>query len=225
MANPFNDYLERSIADRPTPAQRAPSPFVSFMPNMKYVDKNWAPEQYPLEAIEAIARAQALGEKSGAFSSAHGAYFFPTQLIEKRPIDFGTAGPDRFWSSDKNPFQVLGNKFGLLAEENPKVPGRSGYSTQKFNEEENFEQNRLVRERNAKVAAMMFAIKSQNRTPVETAERWNGSGRVVDGNKVFADSKNHLAKVEEMMRMMDHPSNAEIKKVWQYYYGQALKEK
>lgn len=209
MANPLVD-------------EQAPSPYVPFMPNMKYVQNNWVPEQYPREALRALAQAQVLGEENGAFSRAHGEYFLPTQLIENRPWDFGTTGTDRFWKGERIPFESLGYKFGLRPTENPRVPGRLGYAIQPMLEGAgNSAQNNLISDANAKVAALMFAIKAQNRTPLETTERWNGKGQVRVGNRIVADSKNHLAKVQAMIQMMERPENAEIKRVWQQYYNQA----
>ena len=219
MANP--------LVNEPEFIGPLPSAFIPFMPNMKYVRNNLAPEQFPREALRALAQAQVLGEENGAFSRAHGEYFLPNQLIENRPDDFAVNRIDRFSRGERNPFESLGLRFGLRPTANNRwgekiYPEQLGYDMQPMLEgAANFAQNSLIRDENAKKAALMYAIKSQKHTPKETVERWNGKGQVRVGNRVVADSKNHLAKVVDMREMMKRPENAEMRDVWQHLYNQA----
>jgi len=199
-----------------------PSAYIPFMPNMKYVQKNWAPERYSREALRALAEAQVLGEENGAFSRDHGEYFLPNQLVENRPNDFAVMGIDSFEKGKTNPFEPLGLRFGLRPTPNKRGAAKFGpeqlsYAMQPMLKgAANIEQNSLISGENAKVAALMFAIKAQQQgtdklhSPAETVRRWNGNG-----------TKDHLDKVEAMREMMKRPENTEIREVWQHLYNQA----
>ena len=242
MANPFDDYLESSINTVTTTGADEEArdkelyARIPFYPNQGYIEKNWKPEYYDREAIAQLARAQALAEKQNILSPELGKYFFPTQLIERRPNNFGINDP-LVVKGTVDPYKERAQKMRLsppVLETNSYIANRLGgkpgvpisvYATQPGGAANNITEYNLWGDENARFAALFFADKGINKTTRQAVEAWNGKGQVKREGVVVADSKNHLAKVEEMLRMLDHPSNAEIKKVWQYYYGQALKEK
>lgn len=60
-----------------------------FYPNEGYLRRNWAPEQIPVESLQALAAAQAMAEAQGILPPSLAAMLLPIAITEGRWGDFG----------------------------------------------------------------------------------------------------------------------------------------
>jgi len=221
---PGDNFIDRSID----------SPLLSFFPNQQYIKRNWKPEQIRFDTIKQIARAQARAVDQKIMTEDAAKYFFATQLIENRPLDFGMTD-SLIFNAKRNPYEKDAMKMGLVPQHNYWAPDKTGTPLEYSSHRNDFSRPALGtsadpshpnylqhRQDNANLAALYFAIKGRGKTPEQGAEAWNGKGQVrVEGGKVVADSSNHLRKVQEMWQLLNDPINKNIMETWQQEYRNA----
>ena len=225
---PGDNFIDRGIE----------YPSLSFFPNQKYVTRNLKPEQIQLDTLRQIAKAQARAVNQGIMSEDEAKYFFATQLIEARKLDFGMSDTIRF-TPKRNPYAQDAIKMGLEPQHNFWAPNKTDtpleYSSHRVagvnygmpaeDSDSPFHPKYIQhRQENANLAALWFAIKGRGKTREEGAEAWNGKGKVINKatGQVIADSSTHLRKVIEMYNMLHAPINKNIMDTWQQEYQNAL---
>jgi hypothetical protein len=165
---------------------------LSYYPNEKYIHKNWAPEEYGRSDLEAIARAEKLARSKGILSPELAAQFMPLALIENTPshgvVDGAFGYPQNARRNAMLKAMGLGYKSGNTPDER------------------------------ARMAAAVLAEKAALYGNDKAVERYNGKGRAVEeyyGEVAQADAPNHVRKVQEMQKMLNHPKNTLLRQAYE----------
>lgn len=123
---------------------------VPYYPSPVYLERKWAPEQYPVEALKRLAAAERTGIFRGVLRPDVSDYVLANTLAENRPRDYGV-DPGQLNPRSKN-YQRL----GLF----PSEPGEVSDSSM-----------------SALEAISVMADKQRDwRSPEEVVRKWNGGG-------------------------------------------------
>ena len=206
---------------------------LAYYPNEKYISKNWAPEQVPVNALRALAKAQMLAQKNNILPPALAAALLPNSLVEGRlttdegsPSDFGfnyfgyPHAPEhdnammkmglKVGKSNYPPKSVT-DSWGDAEWENwhrtqPKLDVYKVDNGYTLNEDGESMDPSHSEDAAAKMAAIALAHKARLYGQDKAIERWNGQG---------SGARNHASKVQEMARMLNHPKNALLRQAYE----------
>jgi hypothetical protein len=169
---------------------------VPYYPNQTYIDKNYAPElNISQQQLEALAEANQQAKRSGLMSSKLADRMLPTLLTE------ATTGISGWGYPDTPRYRAILEKAGLppTIKEITKLPIETDYD------------RHLIQ---SKLMHAVMAAKAAQYGEDKAIERWNGQGKVMDGNAVYADAANHARKVGEIERLLQHPKNQAMRNTW-----------
>lgn len=206
------------------------SGLLDYYPSEKYVAKGWAPEKVPLQSLAALAKAQTMAQKAGLLSPDLAGKLLANSLVEGRFDDFGFNFHDYPPSPERDAmFKSMGMQFG-----SPQLPtppeglatddelrawdmdylakkGRQPFRVARVaqgaagSQESNEPPGYFPLDRSPEAMARMAAIGLAERAKLygqdKAIERWNGQG---------PGARNHVKKVDEMLKMLSHPKNARL---------------
>lgn len=218
------------IAVKPgTPKNKNPN-YIPYYPSKKYIEKNWAPEYVPIDALRSLAKAEKTAKITGVLSPALASSLLPLAMVEGRPDDYG-------WNAMMYPrsqqldqtFKKMGLSVGdpqlsppaesedwgdlewAQWEAKQKNRPNIGY----FQPQGQFsggyiplasEDNPLSLDVMAKTAAVALAHKARLYGDEMAIERWNGVGRLAE---------NHARKVALARAMLSDPANQRLMQAYQ----------
>jgi hypothetical protein len=172
----------------PAPPAYKPPAIHSYYPNNDYVKRGWAPERYPVEALDALAQAEARAVKTGVLPPQLAKYFMPNQLVENRPEDFGIVAPPSVEAGQPDPYADHARKMGigLTTVQTPygDIRRYPDYRISSFDDPTRVQSLPMQ----ARMTAMFLAAKP-GATAEDKIKAWNGAGPGAD---------NHLMKVRAM---------------------------
>ena len=194
-----------------------------FYPSEKYLKKGWAPEKIPVDALKALAAAAQRAQQTGVLSPSLAKQLLPNALVEGRFDDFGANGYGYPVTPERN---AIFNKLGLSVGTNAMPPQNADWGDAEYEawakaNPPKYDVHAMADKQGygvdsdnpqvaAKMAAALLAEKASQFGEDQAIERWNGKGVKKVGGKTFADSENHVRKVEEMNRMLLHPKNRDL---------------
>jgi hypothetical protein len=195
---------------------------LSFYPSEKYLKKNWAPEKIPVNTLKHLASAQRRAVEQGVISPNLANKMLPNTLVEGWDTGYGVVGGTYGYPASKERDAIL-QKMGLVVSDYPTnnvntypdvmrdQKAKAGYwvpsgllsaDTDRFHKAY------------ASLVPVILAEKARLYGEDKAIERWNGKGRAIEDNGYddaqVANAMNHVKKVDEMMRMLNHPANAEL---------------
>ena len=85
---------------------------IHYFPSMKYIEKNWQPEQIGQHSLKALAEAEKLARSQGVLSPGLADKFMPNALIEGWPNSFGVVDGTYGYPANKRRDEVI-RKMGL----------------------------------------------------------------------------------------------------------------
>ena len=194
---------------------------VPFYPSERYLKEDLAPEQYPLAQLAMIARAKKIADNSDELDPYVRDRILANVLSENR-TDYGL---NTFVEHDRNiDFEYL-RRLGLpvtpydrerysntethittRAPKDPSMKDKTWFSPDVIDPtHESLRENALL---------VLYKLKEKQARfgPKMAIERWNGQGK---------GAKNHTKKVEEMRRLLNHPSNQQLLDAFNLYYEQS----
>jgi hypothetical protein len=165
---------------------------LTYYPSEKYIRKNWAPEEFGRSDLESIARAEKLARSRGILPPALAAQFMPLALVENTPSHGVIDGAFGYPPNARRNAMLKAMGLGYTSGHTP--------------------------DERARMAAAVLAEKAALYGNDKAIERYNGRGRAYEeesdewGN---ADASNHVRKVQEMTRMLQHPKNALLRQTYE----------
>lgn len=214
---------------------------LNYYPSEKYIRKNWAPEQIGQGNIEPLAKAQKMAVAKGLLSPQLANAMLPIALVEGNG-NYGIVDGRYGYPPNPKRDKMLAD-MGLRVIDydgqtsNGGIPSVAAMVTSKPTKLPDFSTFDLYRMKNqgywvpsgvpsenyysimARLMPVVLAEKAALYGENNAIERWNGKGKAVEDNgwddEQKADSKYHKGKVEEMIRMLNHPLNADIKNAYQ----------
>ena len=205
---------------------------LAYYPNENYIRKNWKPEQVPEGALRALAKAQVMAQRNNVLPPELAANLLPNSLVEGRfaseeggPADFGfnffgyPHAPEhenammkmglKVGASNYPPKNVTANwgddEWDKWSRKQPKLDVYKVDKGYTLNEDD-YSDPSHTEDAAAKMAAIALAHKAKLYGQDKAIERWNGQG---------PGARNHVRKVEEMARMLNHPKNALLRQAYE----------
>lgn len=193
-----------------------------YFPSMKYIERNWQPEQIGQHSLKALAEAEKLARSQGVLSPALADKFMPNALVEGWANSFGVVNGTYGYPANPRRDEVI-RKMGLTMANSDDPALIKKWSNVERDTKAGY---RLKHDASpsqyARLAAAILAEKARLYGEDKAIERWNGKGSAVEedyGALYYADAENHARKVNQMAEMLNSPANAKIRN----YYRQLVR--
>jgi len=172
--------------------------FLPLMP-LGYKEKNWAPEKVQMKDVRELAHAYSRMKFDKKHNSLTGDpnFFLANALVENRP-----------------------GSYGVISYDIPEVvKGVNDYRYGGSDGEDAMRYGLTLLHKTGKYADKIYG---KNATKEQKMGLWNGRGKSTKEVKYFgkngiADVDNHVRKVQNMMRALRDPANAQLLEEWNRY--------
>jgi hypothetical protein len=222
--------------------------YVPYYPDSKYVNKNFAPEYFPVDSLRSLARAEVAARKSGVLSQKLSGSLLPIALVEGRPDDFGfnELGYPRSKKTDSL-FEKMGMKVGAITESQPPPESENWADTEWEQWDAKVSQGLDIAHypsggtRDGTPASVgQYAIAKYDDDPFKDLDRrakiaavalamkadlYGEDMAIERWNGIGSGAKNHARKVEVMRQMLSHEKNKSLRDAYAKILREVSQEK
>lgn len=194
---------------------------IPYYPSERYITKNLAPESFNYEPLASLAEAQTKAVKSGLLSENLAGKLLPNALVEGWD-NYGVIDGSLGYPANKRRDAMFA-KMGMHMANSDSPDLLKKWANVQRDTVGGYRLLHPSQDMSARMAAIVLAEKAHLYGEDNAIERWNGKGKAVEdyyGESVKADSKNHVRKVDEMIRMLNHPKNASMRNVYRGLLGE-----
>lgn len=222
----YSHSMEDLIANKYIADKQAPDP-VPFYPSDSYLQKKLAPEKtIGRNEMERLAQARFKAIDMGVLDKNLADYMLPIAMVEGRPDSYGITHDNEFYASPHA--RRVFSQMGLAVEDVTNTPARNREEAKSQSRgaddapplvmfknkrgEKMITLNESARDFKPELMAAILAIKAKGaQSPEDAVERWNGGG---------AQARHYRGKVQQARKMLDHPSNEELRSNWAEVTGE-----